>query len=724
MEKPIYLDFNGSTPLSREVVDAMKSVLDSGLGTGNPSSSHFYGAESKKAIEAARKQVAAALHCAEDELIFTSGGTESNNYAIKGYFAANKGRGNHIISSTVEHPAVTQVCDFLAETAGARVSYCPVDGTGRLDLAALEALITPATILISVMHANNEVGTLQPIREIVEIAKRGGRNIAVHTDASQSVGKVPVRVDELGVDMLTVAGHKLCAPKGIGAVYTGRGTAVERQMHGGDHELKRRAGTENVLYAVALGTAAAAAARDLEKNMAHCRRTRDRLLARFKEAGLDIRVNGHPEHCLPNTLSVGFGRIEAPTLLSELAASVSASAGAACHSDHKDMSGVLKAMKVPAVYGMGTVRFSTGATTTEEEVDRAAALVVAAVRRLTPGEEAGAGDGEGEGGPEGLPALADVRMTRYTKGMGCACKLKPQLLEGVLRGLPRATDPRVLVSTETSDDAAVYKISDELAAVHTLDFFTPVCDDPYEFGAVAAANAISDVYAMGATPATALSIVAFPSLRLPITALQRILQGAADKCAEAGVSIVGGHSIDDPEPKFGLSVTGYGHPERILRNSSARAGDVVVLTKPIGTGVLTTATKRGVASAEEAAACAMAAVGPAVHAATDVTGFGLAGRRARLGGRALLPGAFAHAAAGIVPGGTVSNMEYAGRWVRWGDGVGETTRALLCDAQTSGGLLLAESAEALLAALRERKTLAAAAVARLTAPGPGIITVR
>ncbi|RLC62209.1 MAG: selenide, water dikinase SelD [Chloroflexi bacterium] len=737
--KPIYLDYNATTPIDRRVAEAMLPYLYEHFG--NPSSSHPYGVEARRAVEHARAQVAALLGCRPAEIIFTSGGSESNNTAIKGVAAAYRERGSHIITSAIEHPAVLEPCRWL-ESQGYHITYLPVDEYGMVDPADVERAITPETILVTIMHANNEVGTVQPIAAIATIAHRHGA--LMHTDAAQSVGKIPVRVDELGVDLLSVAGHKLYAPKGVGALYIRSGVRLVKFVHGADHEANRRAGTENVLGIVGLGQAAEIAGRDLERNMAHMRTMRDRLWAgltrELDTPGL-LRLNGHPDERLPNTLSVGFRSIEANTLLAEIGEQVAASAGAACHADQVDVSTVLQAMQVPLEYAMGTVRFSVGRMTTAEEIDRAVEVVAAAVRRLQPE------------GPLVAPVLAEVgeiKLTHYTHGLGCACKLRPQELERVLAKLPLPTDPAVLVGVETSDDAAVYKLDDDLAIVQTVDFFTPIADDPYDFGAISAANSLSDIYAMGARPLFALNIVAFPSNRLPVEVLHRILQGALDKAAEAGVSVIGGHTVDDTEPKYGMAVTGVVHPKRVLTNAAARPGDQIVLTKPIGTGIIATAVKRGLAdeaTAQEAialmaalnrdAAEAMVEVG--VSACTDVTGFGLLGHLREMTAGAgvdavvyadrvpVLGAAWTFAGAGVVPGGTRDNLAFVEPHVDWDEAISEVQKLILADAQTSGGLLIAvgrERLDTLLAALAERGVVEAAHIGAFTTPGPGRIAVR
>jgi cysteine desulfurase NifS len=376
--KPIYLDYNATTPIAREVAQAMEPYLYEHFG--NPSSSHPYGLVTKRAVEDARAQVAALLGCRPAEIIFNSGGTESNNYAIKGAALAQRQRGKHVITSAIEHPAVTEVCSWL-ETQGFGVTVLPVDEHGLVDPADLERAITPDTTLVTVMHANNEIGTLQPIAELAAIAHRHGA--LLHTDAAQSVGKVPVNVDELGADLLSMAGHKLYAPKGVGALYVRDGIQLAPLLHGAGHESGRRPGTESVLQIVGLGQACHIARRDLEDNIAHFQAMRDGLHAGLlRELGKGAtRLNGHPQKRLPNTLSLSFRGVEANALLAEVGAEVAASAGAACHADEVRVSAVLRAIKAPLEWAMGTVRFSVGRGTTEEQVERAVEVLSRAVRQ-------------------------------------------------------------------------------------------------------------------------------------------------------------------------------------------------------------------------------------------------------------------------------------------------------------------------------------------------------
>jgi cysteine desulfurase len=263
-EKPIYLDFNATTPIAPEVAAAISQALTEPFG--NPSSEHWAGLPARQAVDKSRAQVAALLHCGSDEIVFTSGGSESNNHALKGAFFAEGGRNGHIITTQIEHPAILNPCRFL-ERLGASVTYLPVDCFGRVDPEDVRRALTPRTVLISVMHANNEVGTLQPICEIARIAHE--RGILFHTDAAQSAGKISVRVDELGVDLLSLAGHKLYAPKGIGVLYVRKGVALEPLIHGAGHESGRRAGTENILLEIALGTACETAQPWLEAESIH-----------------------------------------------------------------------------------------------------------------------------------------------------------------------------------------------------------------------------------------------------------------------------------------------------------------------------------------------------------------------------------------------------------------------------------------------------------------------
>ena len=293
--------------------------------------------------------------------------------------------GNHIITSEIEHPAVVEVCEYLKKW-GFEISYIPVDENGIIEMVALEKAIKPTTILITVMHANNEVGTIQPISEIAKLAKKN--SIVFHSDGAQSAGKISTSVKELGVDLFSLAGHKLYAPKGVGALYIKKGIELEKQIHGANHERNLRAGTENILEISGLGKACELAKINLDKIYQHMKEMRDRLSDGLKNnlnGIVDLMENGHPEKRLPNTASISFANLEANTLISEIEERVAVSAGAACHSNQVDLSATLEAMKVPIEFAMGTVRFSTGKLSTIEEIDKVVTIVSEAVKRLRPG---------------------------------------------------------------------------------------------------------------------------------------------------------------------------------------------------------------------------------------------------------------------------------------------------------------------------------------------------
>jgi cysteine desulfurase len=358
----IYFDYNASTPVDPAVAVAMKPFLEDQFG--NPSSGHWAALAAKTALEEARGQVAALLGAANDEIIFTSGGSEANNLALKGVVWALQAKGDHIIISAVEHPAIVGPCRFL-ERLGAKVSVVPVDRFGRVDPDDVRRAITPRTILISIMHANNEVGTIQPIAKVSRIAREHG--ILLHTDAAQSVGKVATDVNGLGVDLLTIAGHKVYAPKGVGALYVRRGTPIEPLIHGAGHEDGRRAGTESVLLTVGLG-AACELALDLAPMQA-LRPLRDRFWQKLQATfGDRVVLNGHPDQRLPNTLNVSFAGQVGAEVLARLD-NVAASTGSACHTGNVELSSVLKAMGVAPAVGIGAIRFSLGRGTTPTEVD-------------------------------------------------------------------------------------------------------------------------------------------------------------------------------------------------------------------------------------------------------------------------------------------------------------------------------------------------------------------
>lgn len=351
--KPIYLDYNASTPIDPAVAAVMRPFLETDYG--NPSSGHWASRQAKVALEDARSQVAALLGCSADEIVFTSGGSEANNFALKGLFFPRDARPSHIVTSQIEHPAILAPCRFL-ERLGATVTFVPVDGSGLVDPDDIRKAITKHTFLVSIMHANNEVGTIQPIAEIAKIAREHG--ILLHTDAAQSVGKIPTKVDELGVDLLSIAGHKLYAPKGIGALYVRGGVILEPLIHGAGHETGRRAGTESALLAGALGKACEIAQAWI--GMSELQRLRDLFWDRLRAAfGNRVVRNGHPEKCLPNTLNVSFVDHNGSEILAGMP-TIAASTGSACHSGQITLSPVLQAMRIAPEVGLGAIRLASG----------------------------------------------------------------------------------------------------------------------------------------------------------------------------------------------------------------------------------------------------------------------------------------------------------------------------------------------------------------------------
>jgi len=373
----IYFDHNATTPVLGEVFDAIVPFLKDQWG--NPSSIHWAGRGTRKAVEDARESVCRLLNCQNVELIFTSTGTEGDNHAIKGAAYANKNKGNHIITTKVEHPAVLNTCKHLAKE-GFEVTYLDVDSDGLIDLDALKAAITPKTILITVMFANNETGVIFPIKEIGDIAKE--RGVLFHTDAVQAAGKVPIDVQSLNVDLLTVSGHKIYGPKGVGALFVKRGVRLVPLIHGGHHERNRRGGTENVAGIVGFGKAAEIAIRDMDKEIEHLKALKDRL-----EAGLGkiphIKVNGHLDKRLPNTSNISFEFVEGESLLLNLdMKGIAASSGSACTSGSLEPSHVLVSMGLSHELSHGSVRFSLGKSNTVEEIDYLIEIMPPIVERM------------------------------------------------------------------------------------------------------------------------------------------------------------------------------------------------------------------------------------------------------------------------------------------------------------------------------------------------------
>jgi len=375
MGKPIYLDYNATTPVDPIVVEAIEPYLREHFG--NPSSDHAYGYRTRLAVQTAREQLAALLGAAPDEVVFTGSGSEANNLAIKGVAYALRDRGNHIITSAVEHPAVAAPLRFL-ERQGYQVTTLPVDTTGQVDPAQVAAALTRETILVTIMHANNEVGTIQPIHAIAEIAH--ARGVLVHTDAAQTVGKIPIDLQALGAGLVTVVGHKFYAPKGIGALIVRRGVLLEPLIHGAGHEDGRRAGTENIPYLVGLGRAAALAQERLPIYQEQVRVLRDKLHRGILGCIPSAILNGHATERLPNTLNLSFPGVNAGELLAAIRDEVACSTGSACHAGQAIPSSVLLAMGRDAGLASAALRLSLGWGTTEQEVQRAAAVIGEAVR--------------------------------------------------------------------------------------------------------------------------------------------------------------------------------------------------------------------------------------------------------------------------------------------------------------------------------------------------------
>jgi cysteine desulfurase len=373
-DAPIYLDYNATTPLLPEVVDAMLPYLQEHFG--NPSSRHLYGRRAHEAIQRARSDVAALVNSHAEEIIFTSGGTEANNLAIRGTTAHTSRR--RLVTSIIEHPATARPVTWL-ERQGWDIVRVGVDAGGRAQIHELDVAITSATALVTIMHSNNETGVLQPLREAVHFARRAGASI--HTDAAQSVGKVPIDVRAMDVDLLSIAGHKLYGPKGVGALFVRRGTALEPLTLGAGHERGLRPGTENVASIVGLGAACAMAQHDLNEQGARVRALRDRLWDQLAQAIPHLALNGHLENRLPNTLNVRFPQVSGEALLAA-SPQIAASTGSACHDDDESASAVLLAMGIPARAALGSVRLTLGRATTESAVDRAATALARAWRTL------------------------------------------------------------------------------------------------------------------------------------------------------------------------------------------------------------------------------------------------------------------------------------------------------------------------------------------------------
>jgi len=367
----IYLDYNATTPVAKEVAEAMMPFLVEEFG--NPSSAHPMGGRAREALEKARGQISRMLGCESTEVVFTSGGTESNNMVLKSVARSLRGKGQHIVTTKIEHPSIINAALFLMED-GYDVTFLPVDRYGSLDPDEVRKAVRRDTILITVMHANNETGTIEPLAEISSIAREYG--VLFHTDAAQSVGKIETKVRDLGVDFLTIAGHKIYASKGVGALYIRNGVKIEPFIHGGGQEMGLRSGTENVILNVGLGKACELILDNLYVDIPRLRGLRDRLHNQILSAMPEVVLNGHPENRLPNTLNLSFPGMIAEEILSDIP-ELCASTGAACHDRSLKLSHVLGAMGVTEEVGMGAIRLSLGRPTTEAEVDEAAGLLIA-----------------------------------------------------------------------------------------------------------------------------------------------------------------------------------------------------------------------------------------------------------------------------------------------------------------------------------------------------------
>ncbi|UCH50565.1 MAG: cysteine desulfurase NifS [Chloroflexota bacterium] len=381
--KRIYLDYAATTPTHPEVMKAMLPYFTDSFG--NPSSIHSFGQEARDAIEKARNQVATLIGAKDDEIVFTGSGTEADNFALKGVVSAKQDKGNHIITSPIEHHAVLETCKFL-EKQGFSVTYVPVDGYGMVDPSDVKKAITNKTILISIMHANNEVGTIEPVAEIANIARES--EIYFHTDAVQGVGHIPVDVDNLNVDLLSISGHKLYGPKGIGALYIRKGTRVSPFMHGGGQEKGKRASTENVPAIVGLGKATEIAYREMPEEAQKLTALRDQLIEGILKSIEYTQLNGHPQRRLPNNANVSINYVEGESMLLNLdLAGICASTGSACSSEELEPSHVLVAMGLPHLQAHSSLRFSLGKWTTDEDINQVLNVlpgIVSKLRAMSP----------------------------------------------------------------------------------------------------------------------------------------------------------------------------------------------------------------------------------------------------------------------------------------------------------------------------------------------------
>ncbi|CAL6114832.1 Cysteine_desulfurase / Selenide [Hexamita inflata] len=763
---PIYLDYNGTTPIHPQIRQMMAESLLSQQKEnefisncfGNPSSSHVYGVEAKQSLNLARKQTASLIDCQPSEIVFTSGGTESNNMAIQGVVIQAYVNGNHqphIVTSSFEHPAVENVLRVCKQLYNARVTVLNVDNFGFINLQDLSESLTTDTCLVTIMLANNEIGTVNPQADIFSIVSNFNNankmSIKLHMDASQASGKIPVTTE---ADLITLAGHKMYAPKGVGCLYIKQGTKLYKSIEGAGQETNLRAGTENVLYIRAFGLACAISKAELSRRIAEHAHYIQIIYDKVKQ--FDHKVNGFAQYLfnmnqfeahfttkdlktLPNTLNISFPGIPSNSLIAALNEKVCVSAGAACHSDEVKLSAVLKAIGVSNEVGMGTLRITVGDGLTEQMVEQAAqtiAEVVAvyqgqAVKPVVKKEETRKED------IYAMPVLAHVpqietkveakqniqtcpeqtqNMLNLTQGLGCACKLRPQLLDRILKSLDFGKDPKLVIDGSTNDDAAVY-LQNDTPIVLTTDFFSPVIDDPYLYGKIASSNALSDIYAMNAKPLTCLAVCGFNSSRMSDESIRNIMRGAIDVCKSVNVVIAGGHTIESIEPFFGLVCVGSTQMSNIRRNIigfNPNTETYLIMTKQLGVGMVATGIKKGCVPKQSAlywsAANNMAEVNSSVekvqsnmqfvNALTDITGFGLVGHLAEMLGE--LSAEVYFKSLPLIPGikdlyddfnsqvvNNFNNFEYAtqrGFGVQVKEGF---QKAIFCDPTTSGGLLFA-----------------------------------
>jgi len=376
--KRVYLDHSATTPVHPEVLEAMLPYYKDKFG--NASSIHQFGRDAKDALEQSREAVAKVINAASSEVYFTSGGTESDNLALKGTALANKNKGKHIMTSQIEHHAVLESCKFLKKE-GYDVTYLPVDKYGLVDPGVLRENIRKDTILISIIHANNETGTIQPIEELGKIARENG--IYFHSDTVQAFGKIPLDVQKMGIDMLSVSAHKLYGPKGVGAIYIRKGTRISSLVHGGHHERARRAGTENVPGIVGLAKAAEIASKDMETQHQHLKNLTESFLKKLSEKIPDVFLNGHPEKKFAGTLNISFKGVEGESIILSLdMKGVAVASGSACTSGALEPSHVLSAMRIDPALAQSSIRFSFGRENTMEDVDYVVEVLPAIIQRL------------------------------------------------------------------------------------------------------------------------------------------------------------------------------------------------------------------------------------------------------------------------------------------------------------------------------------------------------